>query len=89
MPLCIPCKPNLKTPEELLYKLKNICETNDPYIFNEKIDEKYLNIKEIENRIKNGYDIVGRENYFEKVELDETFPKYIIENKENYQDWIV
>ena len=38
---------NLKSPEQLLYKYQNLCETNDPYHFNEKIDEKYLNISEI------------------------------------------
>ena len=31
----------LKHAEELLYKYKNLCETNDPYVFKEKIDEKY------------------------------------------------
>ena len=34
-----------KKPNDLLYKYKNLCETNDPYNFNEKIDEKYLNIQ--------------------------------------------
>ena len=29
---------NLKKPENLLYKYKNLCETNDPYHFKEKID---------------------------------------------------
>ena len=33
---------NLKTPENLLYKYKNLCETNDPVNFKEKIDEKHL-----------------------------------------------
>ena len=35
---------NLKKPEELLYKYKNLCETNDPVNFKEKIDEKYLSL---------------------------------------------
>ena len=35
---------NLKNPEQLLYKYKNLCETNDPYVFKEKIDEKLLKI---------------------------------------------
>ncbi len=79
---------NLKTPEQLLYKYKNLCETNDPYAFKEKIDEKYLNIKEIETRVKNGYDIIGRENHFKKVDIDETFPQYINENLVQYKNWI-
>ena len=28
---------NLKTPEELLYKYKNVCETNDPLILKKKL----------------------------------------------------
>ena len=36
-----------KGSKELLYKYKNLCETNDPYIFKEKIDNKYLNLEEI------------------------------------------
>ena len=35
---------NLKKPELLLHKYKNLCETNDPHVFKEKIDEKYLNL---------------------------------------------
>ena len=66
-----------------------MCETNDPYAFKEKIDEKYLNIKEIETRVKNGYDIIGRENHFKKVDIDETFPQYINENLVQYKNWIV
>jgi beta-1,4-mannosyl-glycoprotein beta-1,4-N-acetylglucosaminyltransferase len=42
---------NLKSPEELLYKYKNLCETNDPYVFKEKIDEKFLDINLIKKNI--------------------------------------
>ena len=52
----------------------------------ESLDKR---IEEIKKRINNGDDIIGRENFFRKVELDETFPKYIIENKKFYQNWIV
>ena len=34
---------NLKTSDKLKYKYENLCETNDPVVFNEKIDDKYLN----------------------------------------------
>ena len=80
---------NLKEPEKLLYKYKNLCETNDPHVFNEKIDEKYLELDEIKKRIKGGLDIIGREENYKKIDLDQRFPDYIIEKKKDLKDWIV
>jgi len=79
---------NLKMPKELLYKYNNLCETNDPYHFNEKIDQKYLDLNEIKNRIDLGQDIIGRNDTFQKIEIDSTFPDYINENKSIYKNWI-
>ena len=72
---------NLKKPESLLYKYKNLCETDDPIHFKEKIDEKYLNIEEIKKRINEGQDIIGRKDSFIKVNLDNSFPKFLINNQ--------
>ena len=80
---------NLKTAEELLYKYNNLCETNDPYIFKEKIDPKYLDVSEIKKKITLGKDIIGREEIYKPQKLDNTFPKHIIENIEKYKDWII
>ena len=80
---------NLKNAEQLLYKYKNLCETNDPYNFNEKIDEKYLQLDEIKKRINLGHDIIGRKEIYEAQKLDDSFPKYILENKFVYKEWIV
>jgi len=80
---------NLKTPEKLLYKYQNLCETNDSYVFNESIDKKYLDLKEIEKKIKSGADIIGREDKYKKVELDNTFPSFILNNVSEFKDWIV
>jgi len=80
---------NLKKPEELVYKYKNLCETNDPYNFNEKINEKYLDINEIKKRIELGEDIIGRKDQFKKILLDETYPEYLKKNIENFKNWIV
>ena len=79
---------NLKTPEQLLYKYKNLCETNDPYIFKEKINQKHLNVEEIEKKIKLGQDIIGRDELYRFQELDETFPSYILQRKELLKKWI-
>ena len=51
---------NLKSPEKLLHKYKNLCETNDPVVFKEKINSKFLNIDQIEESIKEQVDLLGR-----------------------------
>ncbi|OUW59695.1 MAG: hypothetical protein CBD57_00175 [Candidatus Pelagibacter sp. TMED197] len=80
---------NLKSPEQLLYKYKNLCETNDPYVFKESIDEKYLNLDEIKKRINNGSDIIGRSENFKPISLDNKFPSYILKNKLQLKKWII
>ena len=79
---------NLKKPEDLLYKYKNLCETDDPIHFKEKIDNKYLDINEINKHISLGKDLLGREDNFIKINIDKSFPDYIIENKNLFLDWI-
>ena len=79
---------NLKGPEELLYKYQNLCETDDPIHFKEKIDKRYLNLSEINSRIKKGLDIIGRDDFFTRVEVDATYPKYLLNNINDYFKWI-
>ena len=80
---------NLKKPELLLYKYKNLCETNDPVHFKESIDQKYLNIEEIKKRIDKGEDIIGRKDNFIKVDLDHSFPGFLVDNKSLYKEWLI
>ena len=80
---------NLKEPEKILYKYKNLCETNDPHVFKEKIDEKFLNLDEIKKRMNSGRDIIGRNENYNPIVLDNKFPDYIVKNKDNLKNWIV
>tara|TARA_X000001036_G_scaffold383768_1_gene377344 strand:+ start:399 stop:1214 length:816 start_codon:yes stop_codon:yes gene_type:complete len=80
---------NLKKPEQLLHKYKNLCETNDPYHFKEKIDPKYLTVDSIKNFISNSKDLIGRDHNYEKIEIDEKLPKYLRDNIDKYKDWII
>jgi beta-1,4-mannosyl-glycoprotein beta-1,4-N-acetylglucosaminyltransferase len=80
---------NLKEPEKLLYKYKNLCETDDPHIFKEKIDEKYLDLNEIKKRVNTGLDIIGRDESFQAIKLDQRFPDYILNKKKELNDWII
>jgi len=78
---------NLKKPKMLLHKYKNLCETNDPIHFKEKISEKYLNINEIKNRINKKFDLIGRDDEFIKIKFDNSYPNYLIKNKKKYLEW--
>tara|TARA_B100000035_G_C21015060_1_gene561386 strand:+ start:198 stop:1013 length:816 start_codon:yes stop_codon:yes gene_type:complete len=80
---------NLKDPEKILYKYKNLCETNDPHVFKEKIDEKFLNLDEIKKRMNLGQDIIGRNENYNSIILDNKFPDYILKNKDNLKNWII
>lgn len=80
---------NLKKPEDLLYKYKNLCETYDPYHFKEQINEKYLNLEQIKEQILKNKDIIGRDDSFKKVDIDKNYPEYVTNNIEMLKEWIV
>jgi beta-1,4-mannosyl-glycoprotein beta-1,4-N-acetylglucosaminyltransferase len=80
---------NLKTPEQLLFKYKNLCEYKDNYVFFNKIDESFLDERIIERNIKNQKDIIGRNDVFKKQIIDNSYPQYILENIKAFNNWIV
>ena len=51
--------------------------------------EKYKNIHNIENSIKNGTDLYHRDISFNKISINKGFPKYLVENLDKYKEWIV
>ena len=65
-----------------------MCETNDPHIFKEKINNKYLDLQEITKRINSGLDIIGRNENYKPIKLDERFPDFITKNKKDFEKWI-
>ena len=83
---------NLKEPKDLLYKYKNMAETKDEFFAKDgidgKIDDKYLSVKQIEDSIKEGRNLVGKKEYFKDIEVDNTYPEYILKNIEKYKSWI-
>lgn len=46
-------------------------------------------LSEVEDKIKDGEDIFGREAKFVKVEIDESFPKYLREHQNEYEHLIL
>jgi beta-1,4-mannosyl-glycoprotein beta-1,4-N-acetylglucosaminyltransferase len=72
----------LQNPENISKKIKSFAHGE----FN---NENFSNKKNIEDKIKKGQDIFDRDINFKKIEIDESYPKYIIENKEKFKKWIV
>ena len=54
----------------------------------ENIDE-YTNIENITNRIREKKDLLGRNYKYEAINIDNSFPDYILNNKDKYQEWIL
>ena len=65
-----------------------MAETNDPYFTKNKIDQKYLSISQIEDSIIQGKNLVGKDECFQKVKIDDKFPNYITSNLEKFNEWI-
>ena len=54
--------------------------------FNKK---EFIDIKKISFNIKRGLDIFNRDISYQKIKLDSSFPKYIINNKKKFKNWIL
>ncbi len=72
----------LMKPEEIREKIMS-------YAHAEFNTEKYINLQNIENRVKSNKDIFDRKQYYEKINIDESYPSYIRKNVDTLKDWIV
>ena len=72
----------LQNIENISKKIKSFAhgEFNKPNLVNPKI---------IKEKINMGKDIFDREISYRKVEIDSSFPKYIVDNKEKLKEWII
>ena len=72
----------LQSPDNIVKKVMSFShgEWNKPELVNQK---------NIEEKIRLQKDIFDRGFTYSKVEIDQTFPKYIIENKEKLKEWII
>ncbi len=71
----------LKKPEKIRTKINS-------YSHQEFNKEKFTDIASIESRIKNKKDLFDRNIEYRVVKLDDSFPKYIVDNEEKYKSWI-
>ena len=72
----------LKEPERISKKIKS-------YSHSEYNKPEFTDEKKIKERIRNRIDIFDRDFKYKKVDLDNTFPKYILENLSKYKNWII
>ena len=72
----------LQSPKNLLKKISSMShgEHNKP---------EFANQENIEKKIKMKENIFGIGFSYKKIDIDNTFPKYIVENKEKFKDWII
>ena len=71
----------LLTPLEIRKKIKTFAHTE----LNKK---KFTNLKNIKYCIKNLKDLFHRKIKYRKVQIDSSYPKYIIKNKKKLSKWI-
>ena len=69
-------------PDQISLKLKSFAHT-------EFDKDEYTSVKNIKEKIRKRTDLFGRNHQYEKVDLDESFPKYILSNKEKLKKFII
>ena len=72
----------LQNTENISKKIKSFAhgEFNQPHLNDPEVIKEKINMKK---------DIFNRNIKYKKVEIDNTFPKYIIENKDKFKEWII
>ena len=72
----------LQSPENISKKIKSFSHGE----FNK---EDFVNLKNIKEKILMEKDIFDREISYKKVPIDNSFPKYIVDNQEKLKEWII
>ena len=72
-----------------LQNAENITQKIKSFSHGEFNKEKFINQKNIQKKINMEKDIFDRNITLRKVEIDDSFPKYIIQNKEKFKEWII
>jgi beta-1,4-mannosyl-glycoprotein beta-1,4-N-acetylglucosaminyltransferase len=72
----------LKDPESIKKKIIS-------YSHQEFNEAKFIDTKSIKQKIIEHKDLFNRNIEYKVIELDETFPNYITNNKEKFNDWIL
>ena len=68
---------------------KNISKKIKSFAHGEFHKEHLVNEKNIQSKIDKGEDVFERGYKIKKVELDSSFPKFILDNRKNLKNWIL
>ncbi len=71
----------LQTPSQILNKIKSFSHG--------EFNKENLNEEKIEEKIHKSQDIFDRKIKLKKIDIDESFPDYIIKNKKKFLNWVV
>ena len=71
----------LQSPDQILEKIKSYSHG--------EFNDSSLSIETIEKRILNNKDIFNRGFKLKKIDLDNDYPKYILENKKKFLKWTI
>ena len=72
-----------------LQSTENILKKIASFSHGEHNKPEFANLKNIEENIRMKKNIFGLKFSYKKIDIDHTFPKYIIENKEKFKEWII
>ena len=72
---------SLLSPEEISKKLKT-------FAHEEYASDKFSDIEVIKKKIRDKKDLFDRGNEYKKIKIDNSYPKYIINNLEKFKNWI-
>ena len=72
----------LKNPESIKNKIVS-------YAHQEYNNEEFTNIDFIKKKVSSGEDLFHRKIEYKRINIDNTFPDYIIKNKKMFKDWIL
>jgi len=73
---------NLMTYEEMSLKLKSFAHS-------EFSDERFSSVDVIKYKVENKMDLFERGHVYKKIELNNSFPKYILQNKSKFKNFIL
>ena len=71
----------LQTPQQILTKIKSFSHG--------EFNKGNLSERSIEEKILKNEDIFGRDTKLKKINLDDSYPEYILENREKFSSWII
>ena len=72
----------MQSPENIAKKIKSFAHGE----FN---NVNFINQENIKEKIYMRKDIFNRKISYKKVQIDNSFPRYIIENKDKFKEWII